>query len=80
MTYAIDAGIASACVFVLFIRGTGAMINCENILAQSVIACSGQVAIHCMSIASQAIDRNRQHRHEDQPGYEFYMDELTHKE
>jgi hypothetical protein len=79
MASAIDAGIATIMIIVLFERGARARVRCGNFRRGYLTACRCHVTLHGMSTFVRDIDCCGQHDHEENQRKEFQMDYFSHK-
>lgn len=71
MAGAVDAGIAAIRIFMLFMRGTRALVRCGNFRSRGLIICCSHMALHGISPFVHAIHRDGQHDHEEGLGKEL---------
>jgi hypothetical protein len=79
MASAIDTGIATIKIIVLFERGTRARVRCGKFRRGYLNACRCHVTLHGMSTFVNDIDCCGQHDHEENQGKEFQREYYSHK-
>ncbi len=74
MTGAVHADIAAVFVFVMFERGTGAVVSNGNLHRRCSVNHGCHMTLHGMGTLVNAIDRNSQHDRKEDQRKNFQMD------
>ncbi len=71
MTSAVDTGIATIKILVLFMRRTRTLVRCCDFRKRQLRVRRIDMILHSMSTFMHAIDHNSQHDQEEEPGNEM---------